>query len=79
MLSDIVMPGLSGPQVYARISAFAPGVPVLYISGYSGDPVSGRGVNEERAGFLQKPFTAAEQARKVRDVLDEAARERRTG
>jgi two-component system, cell cycle sensor histidine kinase and response regulator CckA len=79
LLTDIVMPHLSGPQVYSRVSAFVPGVPVLYISGYTGDPVFGRGVAEDRIAFLQKPFTAIALARKVREVLDEAAGARRTG
>ena len=79
LLTDIVMPHLSGPQVYSRVSAFVPGLPVLYISGYTGDPVFGRGVQEEGVAFLQKPFTPMALARRVREVLDEAGRARRTG
>ena len=79
LLTDIVMPRLSGPQVYSRVSAFVPSLPVLYISGYSGDPVFDRGVREEGVKFLQKPFTPAMLARRVRDVIDEAGEARRTG
>ena len=79
LLTDIVMPHLSGPQVYSRVSAFVPGLPVLYITGYTGDPVFGRGVQEEGVAFLQKPFTSMALARRVREVLDEAGRARRTG
>lgn len=79
LLTDIVMPDLSGPQVHARVSAFVPGLAVLYMSGYSGDPVFLRGVREEGIAFLQKPFTPTALARRVREVLDDAARARRIG
>jgi two-component system, cell cycle sensor histidine kinase and response regulator CckA len=79
LVKDIVMPSLSGPQLYARVSAFISGIAVLYISSYAGDRVFSRGVREEGVAFLEKPFTPITLARRVREMLDEAAGARRTG
>ena len=79
LLTDIVMPLMSGPEVYRRVSMVIPGIAVLYMSGYTGDKVFTRGVSEEGVAFLQKPFTSVALARKVREVLDNAGRARRTG
>jgi PAS domain S-box-containing protein len=79
LLTDIVMPHVSGPDVYRRVAMVVPGIAVLYMSGYTGDKVFARGVDERAVGFLQKPFTPAALARKVREVLDDAGRSRRTG
>jgi PAS domain S-box-containing protein len=64
----------SGPQVYAQISALVPDIAVLYMSGFTGETILARGGREEGVGYLQKPFTQATLARKVREVLDEALR-----
>jgi CheY-like chemotaxis protein len=64
----------SGPQMYAQISALVPGIAVLYMSGYTGETILARGGREEGVGYLQKPFTQATLARKVREVLNEALR-----
>jgi two-component system, cell cycle sensor histidine kinase and response regulator CckA len=74
-----VMGQMSGPQVYAQVSAIVPGVAVLYISGYTGAAVFSRGVRDESPAFLQKPFTPAALARRVREVLDEHTRQQRAG
>ena len=79
LLTDIVMPHMSGPDLYRRLAMLLPGVSVLYMSGYTGDEVLARGVSRETAAFLQKPFTPATLARTVRDVLDAAGETRRTG
>ncbi len=79
LVTDIVMPHVSGPEVYKRVAMAAPGIVVLYMSGYTGDKVFARGVSEEGVAFLQKPFTPVALARKVREVLDAAGRARRTG
>ena len=79
LLTDIVMPHVSGPEVYQRVKVLVPGIAVLYMSGYTGDKVFARGISEEGVAFLQKPFTPVELARKVREVLDDAGRARRTG
>ena len=72
LITDIVMAHASGPQVYAQISALVPDIAVLYMSGYTGESILARGGREEGVGYLQKPFTQATLARKVREVLDEA-------
>jgi CheY-like chemotaxis protein len=64
----------SGPLLYAQISALVPDIAVLYMSGYTGETILARGGREEGVGYLQKPFTQATLARKVREVLDEALR-----
>jgi PAS domain S-box-containing protein len=79
LLTDIVMPQMSGPDVYRRVSMVIPGVAVLYMSGYTGDKVYTRGVSEEGVAFLQKPFTSVALARTVRELLDNTGRARRTG
>ncbi|MGH8636280.1 MAG: response regulator, partial [Burkholderiales bacterium] len=79
LVTDIVMPHISGPDVYKRVAMVVPGIAVLYMSGYTGDKVFARGVDEAAVGFLQKPFTPGALARKVREVLAEAGRTRRTG
>jgi two-component system cell cycle sensor histidine kinase/response regulator CckA len=67
LVSDVVMPGMRGPAVAARVQAEAPEVRVLYVSGYSDEFLDG---SLRGAAFLGKPFTPAELARKVREVLD---------
>jgi CheY-like chemotaxis protein len=79
LLTDIVMPHVSGPEVYRRVAVHVPGIAVLYMSGYTGEKVFARGVREEGVAFLQKPFTPGALAAKVREVLDAARRTRRTG
>ena len=79
LLTDVVMGQMSGPQVFAEISAIVPGIAVLYISGYTGAAVFSRGVRDESPAYLQKPFTPAALAWRVREVLDEHARQQRAG
>jgi DNA-binding NtrC family response regulator len=68
LVTDVVMPGMSGPELAARVEAARPGVKVLFMSGYSGDAM---GMLEEGVGFIQKPFAAAALAVKIREVLGE--------
>jgi PAS domain S-box-containing protein len=70
MLTDIVMPGMSGGELARRLRTQRPATRVLYMSGYADDAIFRHGVPEEEIAFLQKPFTAAVLSRKVRDVLD---------
>jgi len=70
VFSDVVLPDLSGPAMVARIQQEHPDTRVLYMSGYVDHAVVGGCEIEERAAFLQKPFTADALANKVRDVLD---------
>ena len=79
LITDIVMTHASGPQVYAQVSSLVPGIAVLYMSGYTGETILARGTREEGVAYLQKPFTPATLARKVREVLDEPLREPQAG
>jgi PAS domain S-box-containing protein len=73
LVTDVVMPGMSGPEVASAVGAMRPGTQVLYISGYTDSAIDHHGVLEPGIAFLQKPFSADDLARKVREVLDSAA------
>ncbi len=70
LISDVVMPGMSGRDLADLILTEHPEMAVLYMSGYTDDAIVHRGVLEPGLAFLSKPFTPAELAHKVREVLD---------
>lgn len=70
LLSDVVMPGISGSELYQQLSAIYPSLKVLYMSGYTDKAIVHHGVLEPDASFIQKPFNAKDLARKLRSVLD---------
>jgi PAS domain S-box-containing protein len=69
LLTDVVMPGMSGPELAEELRARSPDLRVLYMSGYS-DLASRHGYALKGAPLLQKPFTPEGLARKVREVID---------
>jgi nitrogen-specific signal transduction histidine kinase/ActR/RegA family two-component response regulator len=71
LLTDVVMPDLSGPEVARRVLERRPGIGVLFMSGYTDDAVLQHGVSSRDTAFLQKPFTPIVLTAKVRAVLDE--------
>jgi PAS domain S-box-containing protein len=71
LITDVVMPGMSGRELSARLSATCPHTKVLYLSGYTEDAIAHEGVLESGTAFLQKPFTLQMLSRKVREVLGE--------
>jgi CheY-like chemotaxis protein len=73
LVTDVVMPGMSGPDVAAAVAAMRPGTEVLYMSGYTDSAIDHHGVLEPGIAYLPKPFSADELTRKVREVLDGAA------
>jgi two-component system cell cycle sensor histidine kinase/response regulator CckA len=71
---EVVLPKLSGPEVYSRICAKNPEVPVLFATGYSADLSLLEKVKQLGLPVLQKPYSTRELARKVRDTLDRHVR-----
>ena len=69
ILTDIVMPGMDGPELARQVAALRPDLPIVFMSGYSDDPVV-RTLEHSPALFLPKPFTAAALTEKVRAALD---------
>ncbi len=69
LLTDVVMPGMCGRELAERAAARRPGLPALFLSGYTPDEVLRQGVQAEAAWFLQKPFTPSSLLTKVREVL----------
>jgi two-component system, cell cycle sensor histidine kinase and response regulator CckA len=69
MMSDVVLPEMSGPSLAAQILVSRPALPVVYMSGYTDDAIVHHGVLDPQTQFLQKPFTSKALARKVRSVL----------
>jgi PAS domain S-box-containing protein len=70
VLSDVVMPGMSGRELAKRFMLIHPKIKVLYMSGYTDHAIVHRGFLEEGVDYVQKPFTIDGLARKVREVLD---------
>ena len=70
LLTDVVMPQISGRELAERLHTMRPQLKVLYMSGYTDDAIVRHGLLEESLNFIQKPFDSASVARKVREVLD---------
>ena len=73
VVSDVVMPGMGGRELGQRLSLLEPHLPLLYMSGYTGEDVVRRGLLEAGSPFLQKPFITEALGRKVREMLDHRA------
>ena len=74
LVTDLVMPGLSGRELADHLHTTFPDLEVSYVSGYTDDPVIRHGGLEEGANFLHKPFSPLALAHKVRELLDRRGR-----
>jgi DNA-binding response OmpR family regulator len=70
VLTDVVMPGMSGPQLVEQLRTDHPNLVALFMSGYTSDAVLRHGIETGEADFLQKPFSTSVLAAKLRRVLD---------
>jgi len=70
LLTDVVMPGMNGKELFLEASSRYPKLKVLFMSGYNDDVIAGRGVVGEEMKYLQKPFSVKDLVEKVRQVLD---------
>ncbi len=70
VVTDVVMPGMSGREVVDELRRSEPGLRALFVSGYTQDAIAQRGVLDSGVEFLQKPFTAVTLVARVREVLD---------
>ena len=77
LITDVIMPELSGRQLADRLVERLPQLKVLFVSGYTDDAIVRHGILEPGIAFLQKPFSPESLARKVREVLDAQAPSRR--
>ncbi|MBE0556359.1 MAG: response regulator, partial [Proteobacteria bacterium] len=71
LLTDVVMPEMSGKELGKRIAAIRPGIKVLFMSGYTSDVIAHRGVLEKGVHFIQKPFRLKDLARKIHELIGE--------
>jgi two-component system cell cycle sensor histidine kinase/response regulator CckA len=69
LLTDVIMPDMNGRELHEKLLASRPGLPVLFMSGYPDDVIGSRDAPEEDTPFIQKPFSLATLARRVREVL----------
>ena len=71
LVTDVVMPGMSGREIAEKLGPMFPQMKTLFISGYTDDAIIRNGLVQDEIAFLLKPFSPLALAKKVRAVLDE--------
>ncbi len=71
LMTDVVMPGMTGRETWKHLSGIRPGLKCLFMSGYTANVIAHQGVLDEGVHFLQKPFSEEALARKIREALEE--------
>jgi CheY-like chemotaxis protein len=77
LLTDVIMPGMNGRELGRRAKVLRPGMPVLYMTGYSRNAVVHQGRLDEGVELLQKPVTHSQLANRIREILDRQSEGRR--
>ncbi len=72
LLTDIMMPGMNGVEVAARIAESCPGIRIFFMSGYADQDLIRQGLLTPGTRFLQKPFSPIELASQIRSALDDS-------
>ena len=75
LITDVIMPGMNGRALSEQLRVTLPGLPTLFISGYTSDVIAHHGVLDEGVEFLEKPFTQKSLLAKVGAVLNRARSE----
>ena len=70
VLTDVIMPGLSGPQLTRQLAELRPDLKVIFMSGYTDETIVRHGILEPGIAFLHKPFSSEALGRKIREVLE---------
>jgi len=70
LITDVIMPGMNGRQLYEHSMAIRPGLKTLFMSGYTKDFIGHSGILDEATQFISKPFTEKALSRKIREILD---------
>ena len=70
LVTDVVMPGMGGVELWEKLRELRPGLPVLFLSGWASDAVVRHRILEGEVPFVQKPFTADQLGRKVHELLN---------
>jgi len=69
LITDVILPDMSGKELATEISKIRPGIPILYMSGYTADVIAPHGILDEGIHFIGKPFTPDSLGRKVREAM----------
>ena len=75
LLTDVVMPEMSGPELANQMASLRPGVKIIFTSGYTDDAIARQGILDPNVAFIQKPFRPKALAKKIRQVLNGSAEE----